>query len=46
VGYMTTGIALLAVWDGELRIEVEISLKVDFLIYKTLLTFNKTQVEP
>ena len=27
---MTTSIALLAVWDGELRIEVEISLKIDF----------------
>jgi len=43
---MTTSIALLAIWDGELRIEVEISLKVDFLLYQAPLAFEETQVEP
>ena len=43
---MTTSIALLAIWDGELRIEVEISLKVDFLFYQAPLAFEETQVEP
>jgi hypothetical protein len=42
---MTTDIALLAVWNGELRIEVEISLKIDFLIYKAPISFIETQVE-
>ena len=43
---MTVSIALLAIWDGELRIEVDVSLKVDFLLYKAPLTFEESQVEP
>jgi hypothetical protein len=43
---MTTSISLLAIWNGELRIEIEISLKVDFLVYKAPITFNETQIEP
>lgn len=43
---MTIDIALLAVWDGELRIEIEISLKVDFILYQAPLAFEESQVEP
>lgn len=43
---MTTSIALLAVWSGELRIEVQISLKLNFLVYKAPITFDVTQIEP
>ena len=43
---MTSNIAVLAIQDGEMRIEAEISLKIDFLIYKAPITFNETQIEP
>jgi len=43
---MTSNIAVLAIQDEELRIEAEIFLKIDFLIYKAPFTFNETQIEP
>jgi len=43
---MTSNIAVLAIQDGEMRIEAEISLKIDFLIYKAPIIFNETQIEP
>ena len=38
-------IVKLAIFDGEFRIEAEISLQIDFLIYKAPITFNETQVQ-
>ncbi|MBN2156057.1 MAG: hypothetical protein JW776_08440 [Candidatus Lokiarchaeota archaeon] len=43
---MTEWIALLAVYNGEMRIEVQISFHLDFFIYQQQLNFNQTQVEP
>lgn len=43
---MTSNIAVLAIQDGEMRIEAGISLKIDFLIYKAPFTFNETQIKP
>jgi hypothetical protein len=43
---MTTSIALLAIWSGELRIELQISLKLNFLLFKAPLIFAETQIEP
>ena len=42
---MTLEIALLAVFEGELRIEAHVSLTIDFLIYSAPVTFDDTQIE-
>lgn len=43
---MTLDIALMALNDGNLRIEAEISLYLDFLIYKAPVTTTDTQLKP
>ena len=43
---MTLDIALLALNDGNLRIEAEITLNLDFLIYKAPFTTSETQLKP
>jgi hypothetical protein len=43
---MTLDIALMAINDGNLRIDAEISLFLDFLIYKALVTSTETQLKP
>ena len=42
---MTLSIALLAIQDGEFRIEANISLSIDFFIYIAPVIFDDTQVE-
>ncbi|HUU78059.1 MAG TPA: hypothetical protein VMX55_06900 [candidate division Zixibacteria bacterium] len=42
---MTLSIVLLAIQDGELRIEANISLSIDFLIYAASVIFEDTQIE-
>ncbi len=42
---ITSSIPLLAIWSGELRIEVDISLKIDFLIFNAPINFSETQIE-
>ncbi len=43
---MTSNIAVLAIQDGEMRVEAEISLLIDFLLYKAPIAFNDTQIKP
>ncbi|NHJ05973.1 MAG: hypothetical protein EAX90_14190 [Candidatus Heimdallarchaeota archaeon] len=42
---LTLSIVELAYRDGELRIEANISLSIDFLIYAASVTFEDTQIE-
>lgn len=42
---ITSNIVALAISEGELRIEVQMSLKVNFLVYNAPINYNETHVE-
>jgi hypothetical protein len=42
---ITSSIPYLAVLSGELRIEIDILLKIDFILFDAPIHFNETQVE-